>query len=129
MFQLSPDEATALRSQSATLERGRGKHRKWRPYAFTEQGVAMLSSVLNSERAVLVNIEILRAFVRLRDMIATNRDLGRRLDELEKRYDAQFKIVFEAIRRLMAAPEKSRRSFGPRPEPCRGGFAPGSALV
>ena len=116
MFQLSPEEATALRSQDATLEAGRGKHRKYLPYIFTEQGVAMLSSVLNSERAVQVNIEIMRAFVRLRELIATNRDLARRLDELEKRYDAQFKGVFDAIRQLMAPSEKSRRSIGFRVE-------------
>jgi hypothetical protein len=76
----------------------------------------MLSSVLRSPRAAHVNIEIMRAFVRLREMIATNRDLARRLDELEKRYDAQFKGVFDAIRQLMAPPEKSRRSIGFRVE-------------
>jgi hypothetical protein len=80
------------------------------PRAFTEQGVAMLSSVLRSPRAALVDIEIMRAFVRLREMIAANRDLARRLDELEKRYDAQLKGVFDAIRQLMAPPEKTRRS-------------------
>ena len=76
----------------------------------------MLSSVLRSPRAVRVNIEIMRAFVRLREMIATNRDLARRLDELEKRYDAHFKGVFDAIRQLMAPPEKARRSIGFRVE-------------
>ena len=86
------------------------------PRAFTEQGVAMLSSVLRSPRAALVNIEIMRAFVRLREMIATNRGLARRLDELEKRYDAQFKGVFDAIRQLMAPPAKMRRSIGFRVE-------------
>jgi len=86
------------------------------PRAFTEQGVAMLSSVLRSPRAALVNIEIMRAFVRLREMIATNRDLARRLDELEKRYDAQFKGVFDTIRQLMAPPTKARRSIGFRVE-------------
>jgi hypothetical protein len=119
MFQLSPDEATALRSQNATLDAGRGQHRKYLPYVFTEQGVAMLSSVLNSERAVQVNIEIMRAFVRLRELIGTNRDLARRLDELEKRYDAQFKGVFDAIRQLMAPSEKPRRSIGFRVEEAR----------
>jgi hypothetical protein len=119
MLQLSPDEAIALRSQNATLEAGRGKYRKYLPFVFTEQGVAMLSSVLKSERAVRVNIEIMRAFVRLRELIATNRDLARRLDDLEKRYDAQFKGVFDAIRQLMAAPEKARRSIGFRVEETR----------
>ncbi len=119
MFQLSPDEAAALRSQNATLEAGRGKHRKYLPLVFTEQGVAMLSSVLKSERAAQVNIEIMRAFVRLRELIATKRDLARRLDELEKRYDAQFRGVFDAIRQLMAPPEKARRSIGFRVEETR----------
>ena len=119
VIQLLTDDAAALRSQNATLEAGRGKHRKYLPHVFTEQGVAMLSSVLNSERAVQVNIEIMRAFVRLREMIAMNRDLARRLDALEKRYDAQFKGIFEAIRQLMAPPEKSRRSIGFRVEESR----------
>lgn len=84
-------------------------HRKYRPYAFTEQGVAMLSSVLRSHRAVLVNVEIMRAFVRLRQMLETHVDLAHRLDALEKKYDSQFKVVFEAIRELMAPPEPGRR--------------------
>lgn len=84
--------------------------------AFTEQGVAMLSSVLRSPRAALVNIEIMRAFVRLREMIATSRDLAWRLDELEKRHDAQFKVVFDAIRALMAGPQPRRRAIGFRAE-------------
>jgi hypothetical protein len=84
------------------------------PYAFTEQGVAMLSSVLRSERAVLVNIEIMRAFVRMRQLLAANADLARRLEALEKKYDAQFKVVFDAIRDLMAPPpeEPKRGKFG-----------------
>jgi hypothetical protein len=73
-------------------------------FVFTEQGVAMLSSVLNSARAIHVNIEIMRAFVKLREMIATHKDLARRLDELEKKYDGQFKVVFDAIKQLMAPP-------------------------
>ena len=112
MFQLTAEEAELLRSQSVTLETGRGRHRKYLPYAFTEQGVAMLSSVLRSQRAVQVNIEIMRAFVRLREMMATNRDLARKLDELEKRYDAQLKAVFDAIRQLMAPPVASKRRLG-----------------
>ncbi len=82
------------------------------PYAFTEQGIAMLSSVLNSERAINVNIEIMRAFVRLRQILSSNRDLTKKLDELEKKYDAQFKIVFDAIRQLMAPPEPKKRPIG-----------------
>jgi hypothetical protein len=81
------------------------------PYAFTEQGVAMLSSVLNSPKAIRVNIEIMRAFVRLRRMLATNSDLERRLNDLEMKYAAQFKAVFDAIRRLMA-PQPSTKKIG-----------------
>ena len=112
MFQLSREEYEVLRSQSATLNRGRGRHRKYLPYAFTEQGVAMLSSVLNSDRAVDVNIEIMRAFVRLRELIASHKELAKKLDELEKKYDAQFKLVFDAIRQLMKPPEPNKRKIG-----------------
>ena len=113
MLRLTEAEFNDLRFQ---FGRSRWGGTRTLPRAFTEQGVAMLSSVLRSPRAALVNIEIMRAFVRLREMIATNRDLARRLDELEKRYDAQFKGVFDAIRQLMASPEKSRRSIGFRAE-------------
>lgn len=83
------------------------------PYAFTEQGVSMLSSVLRSEQAVAVNIEIMRAFVRLREMLASHAEMARRLDDLEKKYDGQFRIVFDAIRQLMAPPASSpKRSIG-----------------
>jgi hypothetical protein len=116
MFQLTEEEAIRLRSQIVTLKPGRGQHRKYLPYVFTEQGVAMLSSVLKSERAVRVNIEIMRAFVRLRELIATSKDLARRLDQLEMKYDAQFKVVFDAIRELMepppAEPRQRRIGFG-----------------
>src|SRR5437764_3325713 len=90
-----------------------------RPYAFTEQGVAMLSSVLRSERAVRVNVEIMRAFVRMRQLLSANADLARKLDALEKKYDAQFRVVFDAIRQLMAPPpEPERRGrIGFRPGP------------
>ncbi len=81
-------------------------------FAFTEQGVAMLSSVLNSPRAIRVNIEIMRAFVRLRRILAANADLERRLNDLEKKYDAQFKVVFDAIRRLMAPPQTPPKKIG-----------------
>lgn len=86
------------------------------PYAFTEQGVAMLSSVLRSRRAVQVNIAIMRAFVKLREILASHRALARRLDEMESRYDKQFKTVFDAIRELMRAPEKPRARIGFRPQ-------------
>ena len=82
------------------------------PQAFTEQGEAMLSSVLRSKRAVSVNIEIMRAFVRLRQMLSTNANLERRLNELEKKYDAQLKAIFDAIRQLMTQPEPDRKKIG-----------------
>jgi len=110
MFQLSQEEFTILRSQIVTSSDWGG--RRYRPYALTEQGVAMLSSVLRSQRAIQVNIEIMRAFIRLRRMLASHVELARKLDALEKKYDAQFKQVFEAIRRLMAPPEPKRRPIG-----------------
>ncbi len=119
MFQLTMEEAKigwtevrggGLRSQIVTLKRG--QHIKYRPYAFTEHGILMLSSVLNSEKAIKVNIEIMRAFVRLRQILSTNRELAKRLDELERKYDAQFKIVFDAIRQLMSPPEPPKKRIG-----------------
>jgi len=107
MFQLTKEEHDSLRSQAVT-SKGRGG-RRYPPYAFTEHGVAMLSSVLNSERAVLVNIEIVRAFVRLRRLLATHADLAGKLETLEKKYDAQFRAVFDAIRQLMVPPAKPKR--------------------
>jgi hypothetical protein len=112
MFQLDSTEAESLRSQSVTLEGGRGRHRKYRPYAFTEQGVAMLSSVLRSSRAVNVNIEIMRAFIRLRHVAHPNHELARKIDRLETKYDGQFKVVFQAIRELMTPPVVPRRRIG-----------------
>jgi hypothetical protein len=114
MFQLSHDEFESLRFHFGTSSSWGG--RRYLPYAFTEQGVAMLSSVLRSRRAARVNIEIMRAFVRLRRMLQANADLARKLATLEKKYDAQFKVVFDAIRELMAPPEKPRRSIGFRVE-------------
>jgi hypothetical protein len=113
MFQLTAEETAVLRSQFVTLKSGSGRHRKYRPCAFTEHGVAMLSSVLRSKRAVRVNIEIMRAFVQLRQMLSSHADLARKLAALEKKYDAQFKVVFDAIRELMTPPEPRRkRSIG-----------------
>jgi hypothetical protein len=104
MFQLTQQEFMHLKSQFVTSSStAHGGVRK-RPHAFTEQGVAMLSSVLNSDRAIEVNIAIMRAFVRLRELLSSHKDLARRLDELEKKYDGNFKVVFEAIRQLMAPP-------------------------
>ena len=111
MFQLTTDESDFLRCQIGISKRGRGG-RRFLPYVFTEQGVAMLSSVLNSERAILVNIEIIRAFVKLRQMLASNVELSRRLDELESKYDKQFRVVFDAIRQLMATPARTRKQIG-----------------
>jgi len=110
MFRLNKKEFVILRSQIVTSSDWGG--RRYAPYAFTEQGVAMLSSVLHSQRAIQVNIEIMRAFIRLRQMLASHAELARKLDELEKKYDAQFKEVFEAIRQLMTPPEPKRRPIG-----------------
>lgn len=114
MFQLTAEEDASLRIQFGSSKPGRGG-RRYLPFAFTEQGVAMLSSVLRSPRAVLVNVEIVRAFVRLRRLLATNADLARRLATLEKRYDSKFRLVFDAIRELMAPPKKKKRPIGFRP--------------
>jgi hypothetical protein len=110
MFQLSKEEFENLRYHFGTSSLWGG--RRYPPYAFTEQGVAMLSSVLRSERAVLVNVEIMRAFVRLRQMLQNNAVLARRVADLERRYDGQFRIVFDAIRQLSTPPEKPRRKIG-----------------
>jgi len=111
MFQLTSAESRRLRSQSVTAKVGRGG-RRTAPYAFTEQGVAMLSSVVRSDRAIHVNIEIMRTFVRLRHMLRANADLARRLAAMEQRHDRQFKVVFEAIRQLMVPPVPRRRQIG-----------------
>ena len=98
-----------------TLEIGRGKYPKYLPYAFTEEGVAMLSSVLRSKRAIQVNIAIMRAFVKLRQMLAGNKELAAKLAELERKlegHDQQIHSLFEAIRQLMAPPEPPRRRIG-----------------
>lgn len=109
MFQLTKEEAESLRFQiGMSKPAGRGGRRHL-PYAFTEQGVAMLSSVLHSKRAVLVNIAIMRAFVRLRELLATHKELARKLAELEQKYDAQFRVVFDAIRQLMAPPPEPKK--------------------
>lgn len=118
MFRLTEQEVRFLRSQFVTLDETggqasrRGRHAKYPPHAFTEQGVAMLSSVLRSKRAVQVNVEIMRAFVRLRSLISHNSELARRLSVLESKYDRQFKVVFDAIRELMAPPASPRRRIG-----------------
>jgi len=110
MFELTKEENFSLRSQNVTLKRG--GHSKYLPFAFTEQGVAMLSSILNSESAIEVNIAIMRAFVKIREMAASHKDLLRKIDEMEKRYDRRFRVVFEAIKALMEEQEKPKRKIG-----------------
>jgi len=112
MLQLTVEEFELLRSQTVISKpKGRGG-RRYLPYAFTEQGVAMLSSVLKSERAIRVNIEIMRSFVRLRQMLSSNAELAGKLIAMEKKYDLQFKAVFDAIRQLMAPHVKPRQKIG-----------------
>lgn len=115
MFPLSKTEYNTIRSQIAILKTGRGKHRKYLPYAFTEQGVTMLSSVLKSKRAVQVNIQIMRAFVKLREILSTHKELAQKLKELELKmdsHDQQIQDIFEAINQLLTPPEKSKRKIG-----------------
>ena len=129
MFQLTGKEAIALRSQFATSKKAgslrsqnatlkRGRHSKYLPYAFTEQGVAMLSSVLNSKRAIDVNIAIIRVFVKLRQILSTHKELSYKLRELERKiekHDAEIQSIFEAIHQLMTVPEKPKRKIGFHP--------------
>ncbi len=124
MFQLSHEDLANLKSQSVISSSGWGGRRSL-PYAFTEHGVAMLSSVLRSPRAIQVNIEVVRAFVKLRRMLASHADLTRRLEALEQKYDAQLKAVFDAIRRLMTPQPPRPRPIGFRPSPRSGGKPPG----
>ena len=119
MFQLTMEEAKAvrtdrpiLRSQIVTLKKAEGKNIKYRPYAFTEHGILMLSSILKSDRAVQVNIEIMRTFVRPREIVASNADLTGQINALERKYDGQFTVVFDAIRRLMRPPIRRRKPIG-----------------
>ena len=128
MFQLTKEEAEALRfqigilkpenqvkSQSVEIRRGRGQHRKYLPYVFTEQGVAMLSSVLRSKQAIQVNIAIMRAFVKLKEMLSTNKELALKLAQLERnieKHDGKIKLIFDAIRNLMTPPEPKKRKIG-----------------
>jgi hypothetical protein len=110
MFQLTKEEFQGLKSQFVISSWG--GLRRAAPYAFTEQGVSMLSSVLRSKRAIQVNIEIMRAFVKLRMILSTHVELARKLEEMEKKYDAQFKGVFDAVRELMSPSEKPKRRIG-----------------
>ncbi len=113
MFELTKDEYRSLRFQFGTLKRG--QHAKYLPKVFTQEGVAMLSGVLNSQRAIKVNVEIMRAFVRLRELIASHKELAKKIDQLEKKvenHDLQMREIFEAIRSLMALPPKRPRQIG-----------------
>ena len=119
MFQLVPQEWAALRSQFATLKSGRGQHRKYLPYAFTEHGAIMAATVLNSPRAVEVSIYVVRAFVQLRELLAGHKELAKRLDQLEARLERKFTTqdqaiagILDAIRELMKPPETKRRKIG-----------------
>ena len=109
MFELTRQEHSALRRHFGALKRG--SHSKYPPYAFTEHGILMLSSVLNSERAVMVNIEIMRTFTKLREILASHKELRRKIEEMEKKYNHQFQIVFKAIKELLE-PSK-RKPKGP----------------
>lgn len=114
MFQLKNQEVAALRSQIVTSKSGRGG-RRYMPYVFTEQGVAMLSSVLSSEQAIQVNIAIMRAFVRLKEILSTNKELALKLSQLEQkieRHDGEIKLIFDAIRQLMAPPDTKKSKIG-----------------
>jgi phage regulator Rha-like protein len=111
MFQLKYQELAALRFQIGTSNDGRGGRRTL-PYAFTEHGTIMLATVLNSHVAVQTSIQIVKAFVRLRQLLSTHKDLARKLTEMENKYDVQFRVVFDAIRELMAPPVPKRRKIG-----------------
>ncbi|MCC7184169.1 MAG: ORF6N domain-containing protein [Rhodocyclaceae bacterium] len=115
MFALSPEEWSSLRSQFATLKMGRGQHRKYLPHAFTEHGAIMAATILNSPRATEVSVYVVRAFVRLRELLASNKELARRLDQLEKKlatHDQAIAGLINTIRNLMTAPEPKRRPIG-----------------
>lgn len=118
MFQLTNKEQDCLRSQNVISNVANHGGRRYPPYAFTEQGVAMMSSVLRNQRAIKVNVEIMRAFVKLRKMLESNSQMKQQLDQLEKKYDDQFTVVFEAIRQLMQPPEPGKKypiGFAPWP--------------
>jgi phage regulator Rha-like protein len=110
MFELNKEEYDTLRCQFGILKRG--EHSKYLPFAFTEQGVAMLSSVLSSQQAVIVNIQIMRAFLKLRNLISSHEELLRKVELMEKKYDSQFQLVFEAIKQLMKPVVKPMRKIG-----------------
>ena len=111
MFQLNQEESAELsRSQFVILKKG--QNIKYLPYAFTENGVAMLSSILNSERAITVNIQIMRTFTKLRELLATHKDLQKKIEEMEEKYDYQFKVIFDTIKQLIEPPQRSGKRIG-----------------
>ena len=110
MFELTSKEWSNLRYQFGTLKRG--EHPKYLPYAFTEQGVAMLSGILKSERAIEVNIAIMRTFVQLRKLMSSNKELAKKINNLEKKYDEQFHVIFDAIKQLIVEENKPRKLIG-----------------
>lgn len=115
MFQLSDNERKEL---IANCDRFRAlKHSTSNPYAFTEQGIAMLSSILNSDRAIEVNIQIMRTFVKLRELMLAHKDLREQIETMEKKYDYQFRVVFDAIKKLLEPPEKPKNPIGFHPRP------------
>lgn len=116
-FRLTRKEFSDLMSQFAT-SKGRGGRRK-RPLVFTEHGAIMAANVLNSRGAIEASVIVVRAFVRIRELLATHKDLARKLEELERKYDGQFRVVFEAIRQLVSPPARARKPIGFRPDPRR----------
>jgi phage regulator Rha-like protein len=112
MFQLTEGEYKILRSQIVILKNGRGQHRKYLPYVFTEQGVAMLSSVLNSKRAIQVNIQIIRSFIKLRELLSTNKELREKIEEMEMRYDTKLKAIFEVLGKLLIQEDTPEKKIG-----------------
>jgi phage regulator Rha-like protein len=115
MFQLTKEEYDSLRSQFATLKQERGRHRKYLPYAFTEHGAIMAATILNSPKAIEMSVFVVRAFVKLREILSTNKELIHKLNELDKKYekhDKDIKIIIETIRQLMAPPDKPERKIG-----------------
>jgi hypothetical protein len=114
MFHLTDSETESLRSQFGISKDGRGG-RRYNPYVFTEQGVSMLSAVLRSATAVSVSIEIIRTFIKIRSLLSENQELGQKLALLERKYDHQFKVVFDAVKKLLDPPEKSKSRIGFHP--------------
>ena len=112
MFKLTDEEWDSLRSQIVTLKTGRGRYRKFLPFVFTEHGAVMLANVLSSRTAVEASIHVVRAFIHLKELAITHDDLVKKINQMEKKYDTQFRVVFDAIRELMTPPKKKRKEVG-----------------